>query len=170
MDSLYTASSLILKHIGIYSVKILDQDCLSGCNHFLNIYIYSKKAVRLTSHLFTPVFMFIHLKLILLVYWLTSNITGNCLPIFVSYYISLCICYCFSHLIDLFSVTWLSLLYKFTQLLIYFPFLSEEGPTLEILDFTIRIGPIGSTPTFLYISKNTKDWLFIGDWFLLHIL
>ena len=39
-----------------------------------------------------------------------------------------------------------SLLYKFTRFLIYFLFLSDEGPTLETLDFTIRIGSI---PTFL---------------------
>ena len=32
---------------------------------------------------------------------------------------------------------------------IYFPFLSDEGPMLETLDFTIRIG---STPTFLYFD------------------
>ena len=30
-------------------------------------------------------------------------------------------------------------------------FLSDEGPTLETLDFTIRIG---STPTFLYIKRS----------------
>ena len=32
---------------------------------------------------------------------------------------------------------------------IYFLFLSDEGPTLETLDHTIRIG---STPTFLYFD------------------
>ena len=32
---------------------------------------------------------------------------------------------------------------------IYFLFLSDEGPTLEMLDFTIRIS---STPTFLYFD------------------
>ena len=31
-------------------------------------------------------------------------------------------------------------------------FLSDEGPTLETLDFTLHIG---STPTFLYIDLNT---------------
>ena len=56
--------------------------------------------------------------------------------------------YCFSHLIGLFYVTWLSLLYKFTQFFIYFLFLCDEGPTL---DYTIRIG---STPTFLYFKIN----------------
>ena len=32
---------------------------------------------------------------------------------------------------------------------IYILFLSDEGPTLETLDYTIRIG---STPTFLYFD------------------
>ena len=63
--------------------------------------------------------------------------------------ILLCICYCFSHLIGLLSVTWLSLLYKFTRFSIYFLFLSDEGLMLETLDYTIRIG---STPTFLYFD------------------
>ena len=50
-------------------------------------------------------------------------------PFIVSVYfcIILCICYCFSHLIGLLSVSWLSLLYKFTCLFIYFLFLSDEG-------------------------------------------
>ena len=48
---------------------------------------------------------------------------------------------CFFHLIGLFSVTWLFLLHKFTRFLIYFLFLFDEGPTLETLDFTIRIVP-----------------------------
>ena len=63
--------------------------------------------------------------------------------------ILLCICYCFSHLIGLLSATWLSLLYKFTRFFIYFLLLSDEGPMLETLDYTIRIG---STPTFLYFD------------------
>ena len=83
------------------------------------------------------------------------------------------ICYCFSHLIGLLSVKWLSLLYKFTRVFfIYFLFLSDEGPTLETLDHTIRTG---STPTFfLYISymrtiiysiKSTKDeYVFFCFW------
>ena len=61
------------------------------------------------------------------------------------------ICYCFSHLIGLLSVTWLSLLYKFTRFFIYFLFLSDEGPMLETLDNTIRIG---STPTILYFEVS----------------
>ena len=47
------------------------------------------------------------------------------------------------------SLTWLSLLYKFTRFFIYFLFLSDEGPMLETLDYTIRIG---NTPTFLYFD------------------
>ena len=43
----------------------------------------------------------------------------------------------------------LSLLYKFTRFSIYFLFLSDEGPMLETLGYTIRIG---STPTFLYFD------------------
>ena len=56
---------------------------------------------------------------------------------------------CLPHLI--LSVTWLFLLYKFTRffLFIYFMFLSDEEPTLETLDYAIRIG---STPTFLYFD------------------
>ena len=51
--------------------------------------------------------------------------------------ILLCIYYCFSHLTGLLSVTWLSLLYKFTRFFIYFLFLSDEGPLLETLDYSI---------------------------------
>ena len=50
--------------------------------------------------------------------------TANDLPIFASYCASLRICYCFSHLIGFFSVTWLSPLYKFTQFLFIFCFYS----------------------------------------------
>ena len=63
--------------------------------------------------------------------------------------ILLCICYCLSHLIGLFSDTWLSLLYKFTRFFIYFLFLSDEGPLLDKLYYTIRIS---STPTILYFD------------------
>ena len=48
---------------------------------------------------------------------------------------------------SLLSVSWLSLLYKFTRFFIYFLFLSDEWPMLETLDYNIRIG---STPTILY--------------------
>ena len=80
-----------------------------------------------TSPLFTS-----HLRL---AYWSTLKI-ANDLP-------------CCSHLIGLFSVTRLSLLYKFTRFLIYFLILTDEGPMLETLDYTIHIG---STPTFLYFD------------------
>ena len=36
-------------------------------------------------------------------------------------------------------------------------FLSDEGPTLETLDFTIRIG---STPTYLYFDLQISVVLF----------
>ena len=103
----------------------------------------------LTSYLFTPLFMFMHLRLIhfapppsLLIDFKISK--------WLDYFcILLCICYCFSHLIALLAVTWLSLLYKFTRFLIDFLFLSDEGPMLETLDYAIRIG---STPSFLYFD------------------
>ena len=67
----------------------------------------------------------------------------------LSYFcILLCICYCFSHLIGLFSVTWLFLFYKFTR---FFIDLSDEGPTLETLDFTIHIGSIQYQPFYISI-------------------
>ena len=47
------------------------------------------------------------------------------------------ICYCFSHLIGLLSVTWLSFLYKFTRFFIYFLFLTDEVPMLETWDYTV---------------------------------
>ena len=68
--------------------------------------------------------------------------------------ILLCICYCFSHKIGLLSVTWLSLLYKFTRFFIYFLFLSDEGPMLETLDYTIRIGSI-HRPFYISICIST---------------
>ena len=66
--------------------------------------------------------------------------------------------YLFLHLIMylllFFSPDWLTfghmtILYKFTRFFIYFLFLSDEGPMLETLDYTIRIGSI---PTFLYFD------------------
>ena len=56
------------------------------------------------------------------------------------YYVCIWLAYLLSH--DYLS-------YKFTRFLIYFLFLSDEGPTLEALNFTIRIG---STPTFSYFD------------------
>ena len=113
----------------------------------VSVFVQQAWTKALKSHLFTPLFMFIHLPLIyfappprLLIDFKNSKwLTYFC--------ILLCICYCFSHLIGLRSVTWLFLLYKFTRFFIYFLFLSDEGPMLETLDYTIRIGSI---PTFLY--------------------
>ena len=62
--------------------------------------------------------------------------------------ILLCICYYLTWLADFLSRDYL--LYKFTRFFIYFLFLSEEGPMLETLDYTIRIG---GTPTILYLGK-----------------
>ena len=88
-----------------------------------------------TSHLFT--------SRLRLVDWSTLKIAND---LFTYFCILLRICYCFSHLIVLLSVTWLSRLYKFPRFFVYFLFLSDEGPMLETLNYTIRIG---STPTFL---------------------
>ena len=115
----------------------------------VSVFVQQGWTKELKSHLFTPLFMFIHLPLIyfappprLLIDFKNSKwLTYFC--------ILLCICYCFSHLIGLRSVTWLSLLYKFTRFFIYFLFLSDEGPMLETLDYAIRIGSI---PTILYFD------------------
>ena len=77
----------------------------------VSVFVPQGRTKVLTSHLFTPLFMFIHLPLIyfappprLLVDFKNSKwLTYFC--------ILLCICYCFSHLIGLLSVTWLSLIY-----------------------------------------------------------
>ena len=80
-----------------------------------------------------------------LVYWSTLKI-ANDLPIFASYYVFVIVfltwlAYVRSH--DYFS--YINSLVFF----IYFLFLSDEGPMLETLDYTIRIGSI---PTFLYFD------------------
>ena len=67
--------------------------------------------------------------------------------------------------VGLFSVTWLSLLYKLTRFFIYFLFLSDKELTLDTLDYTIRIG---STPTFLYFdlylySAYAAHSIYIGE-------
>ena len=67
--------------------------------------------------------------------------------------------------VGLFSVTWLSLLYKLTRFFIYFLFLSDKELTLDTLDYTIRIG---STPTFLYFdlylySAYAAHYVYIGE-------
>ena len=88
-----------------------------------------------------------YLRCLRLVYRSTLKICF--LHICASYNVLLCICYCFSHL---FGPYFLSHDYLgfFTRFFIYFLFLSDEGPTLETLDYTIRIG---STPTFLYFDS-----------------
>ena len=58
------------------------------------------------------------------------------------------------HLLLFLSPDWLTFCHviiphKFTRFFIYFLFPSDEGPMLETLDHTIRIG---STPTFLYFD------------------
>ena len=60
------------------------------------------------------------------------------------------------HLLLFLSPDWLtfchmisSLAYIHLFIYLFFLFLSDEGPTLETIDYTIRIG---STPTFLYFD------------------
>ena len=54
-----------------------------------------------------------------------------------------------SHLFtSLLRLTWLFLFYKFTR---FFIDLSDEGPTLETLDFTIHIGSIQYQPFYISI-------------------
>ena len=83
-----------------------------------------------------------------------------------------CMCYCFSH--NLIDLIWLAyfllrdyLSYKFTRFFIYFLLLSDEGPMLETLDYTIRIGAVHrpfhylistfiNTIRYIYISLNLR--------------
>ena len=104
----------------------------------------------LTSHLFTPLFMFIHLPLIHFAPPPRSLIDfkNSKWPIFC---ILLCIC-CFSHLIGLLSVTWLSLLYKFTW---FFCLVSVSliriANAQNVRLYTISIA---SLTTFLYYFRK----------------
>ena len=90
-----------------------------------------------TSHLFISHLYF--------VYWSTLKI-ANDLPIFASYYVFVIV-----------FLTWLAYVRSHDYLsyinslvfFIYFLFLSDEGPMLETLDYTICIGSI---PTFLYFD------------------
>ena len=140
----------------IKSVKSLSHPSSHGLNErfsfiwsypfIVSVFVQHGRTKAVTSHLFIQLFMFIHLPLIHLAP------PPRLLIDFKSTYfcILLCICYCFSHLISLLSVRWLSLLYKFTRFLKFiFCFLSDEGPMLETLDYTTCIG---STPTFLYFD------------------
>ena len=114
----------------------------------------------LTSHLFTPLFMFIHLPLIHFAPPPRSLIDfkNSKWPIFC---ILLCIC-CFSHLIGLLSVTWLSLLYKFTRFFIYFLFLSDEAPMLETLDYILSILAV-QRPFYIIFEKYFQPVLSKSD-------
>ena len=91
-----------------------------------------------------PTYSHLFILRLSLVYWSTLKI-ANDLAIFASYYAFVIV-----------SLTWLAyflprdyLSYKFTRFFIYFLFFSDEGPMLETLDHTIRIG---STPIFLYFD------------------
>ena len=72
------------------------------------VFVLRVRTKAAASHLFTPLIMFIHFPLIHFAappHLLIDLKIGNLLPIFASYYALLCICYCFSHLIGLLSVT-----------------------------------------------------------------
>ena len=112
-------------------LKYSEQDCLNGCYHFLNIYIQHKGGKVDFSPFDSGVYVHppqTYFPRLLIDY---KN-SGKWLTYFS---ILLCIT---THL--LFFLSWLTF------------FLSRD----DLLDFTIRIGCIGNTPTFLYISKNTK--------------
>ena len=51
---------------------------------------------------------------------------------------------------------WMFQFFLVCHVIIYFAFLSNEGPTLKILDFTIRNGPFGTHQPFIYISKEMQ--------------
>ena len=57
------------------------------------------------------------------------------------------------HVLSTFQETVWSHLKNLPRSFIYFLFLSDEGPMLEMLNYTIRIG---STPTFLYFDLYIK--------------
>ena len=82
-------------------------------------------------------FMFIHLRLIHFALPPCALIDFKNNKWLTYFSFLLCICYCFSHLIGFLSVTWLSLLYKFTLFL--FLLLSDEGSMLQTLDYTISV-------------------------------
>ena len=95
-------------------------DFLLSDPFIVSVFVQHVRTKAVTSHLFTPLLTFIHLPLIhfalpprLLIDFKNSK--------WVTYFgILLCICYCFSHLIGLLSVTWLSLIYKFTRCFYFF--------------------------------------------------
>ena len=83
--------------------------------------------------------------------------------------ILLCICYCFSHLIGLLSVTWLSLLYKFTRFLNLFSVSlwrrANARPKwrAKTLDYPTCVR-IGSTPTFLHFDLRSSVLVLVNIW------
>ena len=114
----------------------------------VSVFVQHVRTKAVTSHFFTSLFVFINLPLIHFAPRLLIDFKNRK---WLTYFcILLCIFFCFSHLIALFSVAWIFLLYKFTRFLEnYFMFLSDEWPTLETLYFIICIG---STPTLLYFD------------------
>ena len=116
---------------GMNGSNFKTNDFLSFNPFIVSVFVQHVQKTAATSHLFTPLFMFTppptywFTSRLRLVYWSTLKIEND-LPNFA------------------FDITWLSLLYKFTRSFSYL-FLSDEGPTLETLDFTIRIR---STPAF----------------------
>ena len=102
-----------------------------------------------TSHLFT-----LRLRL---VYSSTLKI-ANDLSIFAPYYALLCVCYCFSHLIVFFSVTWLCLLYKFTKCFICFLFLSSywrRASARNVRQYTNRYGQYNNSYLYSLPTQHT---------------
>ena len=113
---------------------------LLGDGIFFAVFVQHVLTKAATSHLFTPLLKFVHLHP---VYRSTLKITNTSLFLHL-----------IMHLLLFLSPDWLIfchmiISYKFTRFFIYFLFLSDEGPTLETLDYTIRIG---STPTFLFFD------------------
>ena len=146
-------------------------------NHFLlfvpfivSVFVQHGRTKAVTSRLFTPLFMFIHLPLIhfphpprLLIDFKNSKwLTYFC----ILYYVLLYICYCFSQMIGLLSVTWLFLLYKFTRFFIYFLFLSDEEPTLETLEYILSgvLGYIQTDTSKYYRSNSTSIYTTFRYW------
>ena len=118
----------------------------------VSVFVQQGRTKAVTSHLFTPLFMFIHLPRLYsashlrIVYW--SQMTYLFLHLIIVHHYAFVIvsliwlAYFLSH--DYFSY-----INSLGFLFIFGFSLHDEGPTLETLDFTIRIG---STPTFLYFD------------------
>ena len=110
------------------------------------------RTLNVTCHLFTPLFMFIHLSLVHFAPPPRSHINfknSKWLTYYLlAYYYYACVIVSLTWLANFLSHDYLS--YKLTRFFIYFLLLSDEGPTLETLDYIIRID---STPIFLYFVK-----------------